>query len=304
MPRARERGWAGGQAAKHTFEFLTASIRNKEHTARVPPREHPSCAGAWLIGLAIEDVESPHVAAYIDELAARTSQPDTAGASHRRYVAPRTPLQVTLEGVRSATQRGVPGPPSRQCHCSCDCRHSARPPGEGCCTSAPRLEQQAGRGRERMPMTLIEGNYEILRAAPDGDSVKFYPKRGKEDWKLIRTGRAVQSNKRGGAQLRLDGIDALETHYNPQGGAINTSHQPLDLGRAASKALLDWLGFSNVERGANETVTAGKPEKIPGYILTRFSDTYGRCVAFAFKGNHPKKTGEDSSSTWTCSSRA
>lgn len=150
-----------------------------------------------------------------------------------------------------------------------------------------------GRGRAAMPMTLIEGHYEILGAAPDGDSVKFYPKRGKEDWKFVRSARPVQSNKRGGAQLRLDGVDALETHYAPTGGVLGTTHQPLEYGRTASKALLDWLGFKNVERAENETVTAGTPEKIPGHILTRFSDTYGRCVAFAFKGQHDAKTGDD-----------
>jgi len=144
-----------------------------------------------------------------------------------------------------------------------------------------------------MPMTLIEGHYEILGAAPDGDSVKFYPKRGKEDWRFVRGGRAVQSNKRGGAQLRLDGIDALETHYAPTNGLLGTTHQPLDLGRDAAKELLEWLDFKNVKRDVTEKVTAGEPAQVPGYILTRFADTYGRCVAFAFKGNHPKKTGDD-----------
>jgi endonuclease YncB( thermonuclease family) len=149
-----------------------------------------------------------------------------------------------------------------------------------------------GKGIQVMSMTLIEGHYEILGAAPDGDSVRFYPNK-KEDWKVIRSGRPVQSNKRGGAQLRLDGIDALETHYAPTGGVLGTTHQPLDLGHAASEALLDWLGFKDVERGKNETVTQGEPKQIQGHVLAKFSDTYGRCVAFAFKGKHPKKTGDD-----------
>jgi hypothetical protein len=63
-----------------------------------------------------------------------------------------------------------------------------------------------------MPMTLIEGHYEIVGAAPDGDSVKFYPAK-KSDWEVVPDGSsAVRTNLRGGAQLRLDGIDALETH--------------------------------------------------------------------------------------------
>jgi hypothetical protein len=63
------------------------------------------------------------------------------------------------------------------------------------------------------------------------------------------------------------------------------------LGRGAASALLKLLGFQSIERDGNEKVTAAQPEKVPGYILTRFADTYGRCVAFAFKGNHQRKTG-------------
>ena len=123
-----------------------------------------------------------------------------------------------------------------------------------------------------MAMTLIEGHFEIAGAAPDGDSVKFYPKRGKENWKLVRSGRAIRSNQRGRAQLRLDGIDALKTHYNPQGGAIDTSHQPIEAAHAASAALLDWLGFSG-SRARRQRSCRGtaKPKQVSGYILTRFS---------------------------------
>jgi hypothetical protein len=66
-------------------------------------------------------------------------------------------------------------------------------------------------------MTLIEGHYVIVGASPDGDSVKFYP-RTKDAWRVFRDSHAVRSNKTGGAQLRLDGIDALETHYTPRVG--------------------------------------------------------------------------------------
>lgn len=52
--------------------------------------------------------------------------------------------------------------------------------------------------------------------------------KGKEDWKLVRSGKAIRSNKRGGAQLGFDGIDARETHYNPQGVKMRRSrgHNP------------------------------------------------------------------------------
>ena len=141
-----------------------------------------------------------------------------------------------------------------------------------------------------MSMLLIEGTFRVLKAAPDGDSIRFYPK-NKNHWGLVPGGHNVRTNLAGGAQLRLDGIDALETHYAPKGGSLGTLRQPADLSDEASTALLDFLGFSSVKRDDRETVTSGKPPEVNGYIMTRFADTYGRPVAFVFTGNHPAASG-------------
>lgn len=144
-----------------------------------------------------------------------------------------------------------------------------------------------------MPLTVIEGSYQIIGAAPDGDSIKFYPKHA-ADWQLIKRPHAVRANKSGGAQLRLDGVDALETHYAPPGGGvIGTAHQPLELAHAAAAAALTWLGFSKVKRDASEKVTNALPAKVEGYVLSRFADKYGRPVVFAFKGKPKSKSGSD-----------
>ena len=82
-----------------------------------------------------------------------------------------------------------------------------------------------------------------------------------------RRSRRAAGNASGAAQLRLDAIDALETHY----GTPRT-HQPLDLAHAASAELLDWLGFNNVVRAQDETVTSSTPETVAGFILTRSAD--------------------------------
>jgi len=50
-------------------------------------------------------------------------------------------------------------------------------------------------------------------AQPDGDSIRFTPD-DPAKWDLI-TGTQVKRNASGAAQLRLDAIDALETHYAP-----------------------------------------------------------------------------------------
>jgi endonuclease YncB( thermonuclease family) len=135
-----------------------------------------------------------------------------------------------------------------------------------------------------MPFTLITGQYRITGSEPDGDSVRFYP--AAED-AFRRAGLNVRTNQAGGAQLRLDGIDALETHYSPQPGGSGVLRQPATFGDAAAGRLLAALGFTKVSRDAHQSVLSASPTATPGYVLTQFADTYGRCVSFAFAGDPP-----------------
>ncbi|MFB7717335.1 thermonuclease family protein [Nocardia sp. NPDC056100] len=130
-----------------------------------------------------------------------------------------------------------------------------------------------------MTFKVITGQFRVIGAQPDGDSIRFYPH---DSAALARTGLAVRPNAQGGFQLRLDGIDALETHYRPPHAAHNW-HQPPELADKASAELLAFLGFTDVTR-KEQTVTAATPATIDGYILTKFADKYGRAVAFAFPG--------------------
>src|SRR5262245_32733642 len=121
-----------------------------------------------------------------------------------------------------------------------------------------------------MPMWLIAGTFRILNAEPDGDSIRFYPDDPNE-WTRLGGVHLVRPNANGGAQVRLDGIDALETHY---GTAWGMEHQPLKFGQQAAARLLSWVGFSGVVRDADERVTAATPDQVPGYVLTRGADLY------------------------------
>lgn len=129
-------------------------------------------------------------------------------------------------------------------------------------------------------MTYIKGSYRIIGASPDGDSIRFYPD---DPTVWARTGIAVKANAAGGVQLRLDAIDALETHYTPP-HSPSPWHQPAALGGGAAAALLALLGFSDVVRDERGYVSAATPAQTPGYILTRFADKYGRAVAMAYPG--------------------
>jgi endonuclease YncB( thermonuclease family) len=138
-----------------------------------------------------------------------------------------------------------------------------------------------------MPMLCLAGTFQILGTEPDGDSIRFYP----DDsalWARVAGPNAVRTNAGGGAQLRLDGIDALETHYSPRGGG--PLHQPIDLAHQARDELIRWLGFRDVQR-TGETVDAATPAQVPGYLLTRGADVYGRCVALVGRGEAPAPSG-------------
>ena len=136
-----------------------------------------------------------------------------------------------------------------------------------------------------MPLTLIQGHYRILHTAPDGDSIRFYP----DDPEAFKKAKLpVQTNKSGGAQLRLDGIGSLETHYRPRVGGLGMQHQPEQFAQAAALELLPFLGFSDIKWGKNELISSATPDQIQGHILTRFADKYGRSIAFVFKGQSDK----------------
>jgi hypothetical protein len=142
-----------------------------------------------------------------------------------------------------------------------------------------------------MPMLVLVGTFQVKGAQPDGDSVRFYPDEPAQ-WDLVPGTYRVERNSRGGAQVRLDGVDALETHYTPPSRGARKLHQPLEWARRASERLLELLGFEEVERDEDETVTAARPEAVPGYVLTRTADVNGRCVALAGAGDAPGGSGD------------
>ncbi|WP_329469068.1 thermonuclease family protein [Streptomyces sp. NBC_01723] len=138
-----------------------------------------------------------------------------------------------------------------------------------------------------MPMLLIKGFYNVTGSQPDGDTVHFTADEPSE-WSLVGGGggRAVEHSSVGRAKLRLDAVDALETHYGP-----SRDHQPLRFAHAARDEMLDWLGFTDVQRRPDESVTATTPETVPGFVLTRGADVHGRCIALAGRGDPPGTSG-------------
>ena len=138
-----------------------------------------------------------------------------------------------------------------------------------------------------MPMLCLAGVFTVTGTEPDGDSLRFRPD-DPDDWTQVPGPHKVRTNAAGAAQLRMDAIDALETHYTPTGGHL--LHQPLDLAHAAAAELLKWIGFRGVQRDG-EKVIAVDQDDLPGFILTRGADVYGRCVALVGRGDPPATSG-------------
>jgi hypothetical protein len=140
-----------------------------------------------------------------------------------------------------------------------------------------------------MPFKLIAGSFQVVNYSPDGDSLRFHP----IDTQHLRglAGPAAKINARSDVQLRIEAIDALETHYQASGGG--SYHQPFDLARQARQRLLDFAGIGNVVFDDREMNVTSADDGTPGYILTREVEKFGRPIAFVFAGDPPEADGSD-----------
>jgi endonuclease YncB( thermonuclease family) len=87
----------------------------------------------------------------------------------------------------------------------------------------------------------------------------------------------LRPSKDGSVQLRMDGIDAPETHYGGQA-------QPL--GAPARDIFLKACGFHKVDMDSAGTAVASDPPTRPATILVGLLDPYGRPVSYLLAGAH------------------
>jgi endonuclease YncB( thermonuclease family) len=114
----------------------------------------------------------------------------------------------------------------------------------------------------------LRGSLVVIGKQPDGDSIRFAPD-SPDLLDDLRRGWRVRRSSDGTVQLRLEGIDAPETHYGELA-------QPL--GAQARDALLELCGFREVRRDGEEVVSA-IPERRPAAILSELVDPNGRPVS-------------------------
>ena len=136
-----------------------------------------------------------------------------------------------------------------------------------------------------MGLFLIKGTFHVKGYEPDGDSIRFLAD-NLSNWDLLGPGRR-SINARNHMQLRLEGIDALETHF--QGGVED--HQPLGLALQARDLLLAHLGITGVQVNGDGTAVTDANDNVPGYILAKKKDDHGRPIAFVFPGTTSEPDG-------------
>jgi hypothetical protein len=144
-----------------------------------------------------------------------------------------------------------------------------------------------------MPYTLLRGSFVIRYPdlprqgpEPDGDTIKFLP----DTPALVeaiprRSGRPADINARG-ISVRLEAIDALETHFQE-------THQELAGANAAREELLAQLGFTNVVffDDLPNKVQSADQDALRGHVLSNGIDGNGRLIAFVYPGDHPGPDG-------------
>lgn len=143
---------------------------------------------------------------------------------------------------------------------------------------------------------VLTGKFQIrnegggLQPRPDGDTVKFIVDTPSLVKKLPKFGGlSAKINKSGGVNLRLEIIDALETHYPTDRGRGPEVQQSQELAFAARDTLLELLGFSEVKFNQDSTVKSAKALSVTGFILANGIENNGRVVGFAFAGDRPPK---------------
>ena len=144
-----------------------------------------------------------------------------------------------------------------------------------------------------MTYTVLRGRFVIRYPdlprqgpQPDGDTVKFLP----DTPALVETlprpsGRPPGLNSRG-ISVRLEAIDALETHFDD-------SHQELAGANAARDELLRRLGFTNVQFFADlpNVVQSADQDSLRGHVLSNGIDANGRMIGFVYPGEPPGPDG-------------
>jgi endonuclease YncB( thermonuclease family) len=141
--------------------------------------------------------------------------------------------------------------------------------------------------------TLIKGQFTIHNAQqprqgpqPDGDTVTFIPDSVALVLALPRFSRRAPDIKNGHVNVRYEGIDALETHFQGH-------HQDLQFANAAREHNLAKLHFTHVKFFATAPNVVESVDKNPlaGYVIANGIESNGRLLGQVYAGSSTKADG-------------
>jgi len=119
---------------------------------------------------------------------------------------------------------------------------------------------------------VIKGTFHVKGYQPDGDSIRFRADDA-TNWSFFPDPGTDKKK-----QLRIEAIDALETHYEGY-------HQPMPFALAALEKLLGLLGITNVAYSLSVTNIIKAEDEKPGFIVSAGMDRFARPISFLFPAN-------------------
>ena len=121
---------------------------------------------------------------------------------------------------------------------------------------------------------VIKGTFHVRGYAPDGDSIRFQAERP-EHWDFFSWTSAAARNRKK-KQLRIEAVDALETHYNG-------FRQPGAFALAALEEMLALLDIHIEAYNLSLSKIMRARDGTPGFIAASKLDVYERPVSFVFQ---------------------
>lgn len=145
-----------------------------------------------------------------------------------------------------------------------------------------------------MPFTLIKGKFHVKGRSPDGDTISFSAN-NKRNWRKL-SGPNPRLNSQDITSLRFEAIDTLETHFKGTRQPNPHADAATDLTLASANVTGVVWGMRNGER----TRVTSANDEVPGYILSRAVEKFGRPVSFVFAGtvNKPDGSSQFLDVTW------
>jgi endonuclease YncB( thermonuclease family) len=126
----------------------------------------------------------------------------------------------------------------------------------------------------RMAMyKVIAGTFHVKGFSPDGDSIRFQAKDPIHwDFFTWEEGANKEAKRK---QLRVESIDAMETHYEGY-------HQPRTFALAALESLLEMLDIKDVIYSLSLTQIVDADDGKAGFIASASTDKFGRPISYLF----------------------